>query len=63
MRSDDGFTIASLTLSDTYCLLMLGVTVEITGAAAYQCVAPRLLAPSWLRSHRRIGAGRGLALG
>jgi hypothetical protein len=47
--SDDGFTIGQVTLAGTYNLLLLGATIGIIGAGAYQCVRPWLLGPSWFR--------------
>jgi hypothetical protein len=49
LQSDDDFTIGRFTLSGTYNLLLLGAVVGIVGVAVYQCVAPRLIGPSWLR--------------
>lgn len=49
VQSDDGFTIGKFTLSGTYNLLMLGAAVGIIGVATYQCVAPRLIGPTWFR--------------
>ena len=49
VQSDDGFTIGRFTLFGTYNLLMLGAAVGIIGVAAYQCVAPRLIGPTWFR--------------
>lgn len=48
-QSDDDFTIGRFTLSGTYNLLLLGAAVGIIGVAAYQCVAPRLIGPTWFR--------------
>jgi hypothetical protein len=49
VQSDDGFTIGTFTLSGTYNLLLLGAAVGVIGVAAYQCVEPRLIGPSWFR--------------
>lgn len=49
MQSDDDFTIGRFTLSGTYNLMLLGAAVGVIGVAAYQCVAPRLIGPIWLR--------------
>lgn len=62
VQSDDGFTIGRFTLSGTYNLLALGAAVGILGAAAYQCVAPRLIGPSWLR-RLTVSAAAGAVVG
>lgn len=49
VQSDDDFTIGRFTLSGTYNLLVLGAAVGVIGVAAYQCVAPRLIGPTWFR--------------
>jgi hypothetical protein len=49
VESDDGFTIGQVTLAGTYNLVLLGATVGIIGAAAYQWVRPWLLGPWWFR--------------
>ncbi len=49
VRSDDGFIIGQVTLAGTYNLLLLGASVGIIGAAAYQWVRPWLLGPWWFR--------------
>jgi hypothetical protein len=49
VQSDDDFTIGKFTLGGTYNLLVLGATVGIIGAAAYQWVRPWLLGPWWFR--------------
>jgi hypothetical protein len=49
VQSDDDFTIGRFTLSGSYNLLLLGAAVGIIGVAAYQCVEPRLIGPTWFR--------------
>ena len=49
VQSDDDFTIGTFTLSGSYNLLLLGAAVGIIGVAAYQCVEPRLIGPTWFR--------------
>ena len=49
VQSDDDFTIGKLTLAGTYNLALLGTSVGIIGVAAYQCVSPRLIGPTWFR--------------
>lgn len=49
ITSDDGFTIGQITVGGTYNLLLLGATVGIIGAGAYQMVAPWLIGPTWFR--------------
>ena len=62
VRSDDGFIIGRVTLAGTYNLLLLGASVGIIGAAAYQWVRPWLLGPWWLR-RMTTAAGSGLVVG
>jgi hypothetical protein len=49
VQSDDDFTIGRFTLSGSYNLLLLGAAVGVIGVAAYQCVEPRLIGPTWFR--------------
>lgn len=49
VKSDDDFTIGEFTLAGTYNLAMLGASVGIVGVAAYQCVSPRLIGPTWFK--------------
>lgn len=49
VQSDDDFTIGKFTLAGTYNLALLGTSVGIIGVAAYQCVSPRLIGPTWFR--------------
>lgn len=49
VTSDDGFIIGQFTVGGTYNLLLLGATVGIIGAGAYQMVAPWLIGPTWFR--------------
>lgn len=60
--SDDGFVIGQLTLAGTYNLLLIGATVGIIGAAAYQWVRPWLLGPSWFR-RLTTALGSGIVVG
>jgi hypothetical protein len=60
--SDDGFVIGRLTLAGTYNLLLIGATVGIIGAAAYQWVRPWLLGPSWFR-RLTTALGSGIVVG
>lgn len=60
--SDDGFTIGRITLAGTYNLLLVGATIGIIGAAAYQWVRPWLLGPSWFR-RLTTAVGSGLVVG
>jgi hypothetical protein len=62
IESDDGFTIGQFSLSGTYNLLMFGATVGILGAAAYQCVAPWLIGPTWVR-RLTVGLAAGVVVG
>lgn len=60
--SDDGFTIGRVTLAGTYNLLLIGATIGIIGAAAYQWVRPWLLGPPWFR-RLTTALGAGLVVG
>jgi hypothetical protein len=62
VRSDDGFIIGQVTLAGTYSLLLLGASVGIIGAAAYQWVRPWLLGPWWLR-RATTAVGSGVVVG
>lgn len=62
VRSDDGFVIGQVTLAGTYNLLLLGASVGIIGAGAYQWVRPWLLGPWWFR-RLTTALGSGVVVG
>jgi hypothetical protein len=62
IESDDGFTIGEVTLGGTYNLVLLGATIGIIGAGAYQWVRRWLLGPTWFR-RLTVGAGCGAVVG